>query len=218
MKIRISFLFAHALLQCTLNEQRIVGDKMKLRKSFFAMICMFLLSACGNTGINDALNWSLEDFTFTDQNGNEFGKDDLKGKIWVADFIFTNCTSICPPMTHNMTKIQKMAEEEGIENVEFVSFSVDPTIDSPEVLNDYGSKFELDFSNFHFLTGYDQSFIESFALENFKTIVKKPENEDQVIHQSYFYLVNQEGTIMQYYSGANDVPFEDIINDMKAIQ
>ncbi|WP_026073517.1 SCO family protein [Robertmurraya massiliosenegalensis] len=185
------------------------------------IIILLVFKSChqiGNTGINDALNWSLEDFTFTDQNGNEFGKDDLKGKIWVADFIFTNCTSICPPMTHNMTKIQKMAEEEGIENVEFVSFSVDPTIDSPEVLNDYGSKFELDFSNFHFLTGYDQSFIESFALENFKTIVKKPENEDQVIHQSYFYLVNQEGTIMQYYSGANDVPFEDIINDMKAIQ
>jgi protein SCO1/2 len=76
----------------------------------------------------------------------------------------------------------------------------------------------LDFSNYHFLTGYDQTFIETFARENFKTFVKKPENEDQVIHQTYFYLVDQEGTIMKYYSGANDVPFADIINDIKALQ
>jgi protein SCO1 len=191
---------------------------MKLRLSIVAIALLVLLSACGNSGIKDPLNWPIEDFTFTDHNGEEFGKKDLQGKIWMADFVFTNCDTICPPMTHNMTKLQKMAKEEGIENVEFISFSVDPEVDTPEVLKDYGGKFDLDFSNFRFLTGYSQSFIETFALENFKTLVKKPENEQQVIHQSYFYLVDQEGTIMQYYSGSSDVPYEDIINDMKALQ
>lgn len=179
---------------------------------------ILLLSACGNSGINDPLNWQLDDFTFTNQDGEEFGKEDLKGKVWVSDFIFTACTTSCPTLTFNMTKLQKMAEEEGIENVEFVSFSIDPEVDTPEVLKEYGNGFGVDYRNFHFLTGYDQRFIEDFARENFKALVNKPDNQDQVIHQNYFYLVNQEGVIMQYYSGASEVPYADIINDMKALQ
>lgn len=201
-----------------MNQAGIAGGKMKIRYSLLTILVLVLMTACGNKGIEDPLNYELEDFTFTDQNGQEFGKEDLKGKVWIADFIFTNCDTVCPPMTFNMTKLQKMAKEEGIENVEFVSFSVDPEIDTPEILKDYAGKFELDQSNFHFLTGYKQSFIETFALDNFKTLVKKPENQDQVIHQSYFFLVDKEGTIMQSYSGASDTPYADIINDIKTLQ
>lgn len=191
---------------------------MKIRLFLVTSMIVILLSACGGSGIKDPLNYPVEDFTFTDHNGEEFGSKNLEGKVWIADFIFTNCNTVCPPMTHNMTKLQKMVKEEGLENVEFVSFSVDPEVDSPEVLKEYGGKFELEFSNFHFLTGYKQEFIEKFALDNFKTLVKKPENEEQVIHQSYFYLVDQNGTIMKYYTGSSDVPYADIINDIKALQ
>ncbi|MDQ0155105.1 SCO family protein [Robertmurraya andreesenii] len=191
---------------------------MKSRRILMALMVLVLLSACGNTGIKDPLNYHIKDFTFTDHEGKKFGLKDLKGKVWVADFIFTNCTTICSPMTFNMAKLQKMAKEEGIENIEFVSFSVDPEVDTPEKLKEYGKNFDLDYSNYHFLTGYDQAFIESFALDNFKALVKKPENEDQVIHQGYFYLVDQKGTIMKYYKGSQDTPFADIITDMKALQ
>lgn len=191
---------------------------MKLRLGILVLVSLILLSACGGSGIKDPLNYHIEDFTFTDHEGEKFGLEDLQGKVWVADFIFTNCTTICLPMTHNMAKLQKMVKEEGIENIQFVSFSVDPEIDSPEVLKEYGEGFDLDFSNYHFLTGYKQAFIETFALENFKTLVKKPENEDQVIHQSYFFLVDQKGTIMKLYPGAEGIPFEDIVSDIKALQ
>lgn len=191
---------------------------MKLHHGFIILLLIAFLSACGSSGIKDPLNYHIEDFTFINQDGNEFGLKDLKGKVWLADFIFTKCDTICPPMTFNMTKLQQMAKEEGIENIEFVSFSVDPEIDTPEVLKEYGGKFDLNFDNFHFLTGYSQSFIETFALDNFKTLVKKPENEEQVIHQSYFFLVNENGTIMKLYPGAEGIPFADIINDMKALQ
>lgn len=191
---------------------------MKLRLGIVALIIVVILSGCGSNGIKDPLNYHIEKFTFTDHEGKEFGLKDLQGSVWVANFIFTNCDTICPPMTFNMTKLQQMVKEEGIENIEFVSFSVDPENDTPEVLKEYGGKFELDFDNFHFLTGYDQSFIETFALDNFKTLVKKPENEEQVIHQSYFYLVDQKGTIMKLYPGAEGIPFADIVNDIKAIQ
>lgn len=191
---------------------------MRLRLGIIATVFLLLLSACGGGGIKNPLNYEIEDFTFTNQDGKELGLKDLEGKVWVADFIYTYCTTECPPMTFNMTKLQKMVEEEGIENVEFVSFSIDPEVDSPEVLKEYGGNFELDFNNFHFLTGYDQAFIEKFALDNFKALVKKPENQEQVIHQVYFYLVDQNGTIMKAYNGFEDVPFAEIVSDIKALQ
>lgn len=90
-------------------------------------------------------------------------------------------------MTSNMTKLQQQLKDEGIKDVEFVSFSVDPEIDKPDVLKKYGDQFNVDYGNWHFLTGYGQEEIEQFALDNFKTIVKKPEAEDQVIHGTSFF-------------------------------
>jgi protein SCO1/2 len=192
---------------------------MKLR--VLAMICLaviLLLSACGQSGIKDALNWELADFTYTNQENKEFGLKDLEGKVWVADFIFTNCEDVCMPMTANMKKLQQLAEEEGIENIEFVSFSVDPKDDTAEVLKDYGSQYSADFSNWHFLTGYEQEEIEKYAMDNFKTIVKKPQTGGQVIHGTDFYLVDQEGNVMKYYTGLAEIPLDEIIRDIKALQ
>ena len=127
---------------------------MKLRSLTILMVAaILLLSACGSSGIKDAKNWPVADFAYTDQNGESFGLQDLKGKVWVADFIFTNCDDVCLPMTANMKKLQEEVEKEGIENIQFVSFSVDPTVDTPEILTEYGKQFSADFNNWHFLTG-----------------------------------------------------------------
>ena len=191
---------------------------MKVRFGVLFLGVLVFLSGCGQKGIPDAKNWPIEDFTFTNHEGEPFGLEDLKGKIWIADFIFTNCEDVCLPMTSNMVKLQTMVKEEGIENVEFVSFSIDPSVDSPDTLKQFGEQFNVDFNHYHFLTGYDQAFIEKFAVDNFKTLVKKPEGQDQVIHGTDFCLVDQEGKIMKFYTGLNDIPFEEIINDMKALQ
>ena len=192
---------------------------MKLRiMAIISILSVLLLSACGNGEIKDAKNWPIEDFTFINQANQEFGLADLKGKVWVADFIFTNCEDVCMPMTANMTKLQNMVKEEKIENIEFVSFSVDPTVDTPEVLTEYGKQYNADLSNWHFLTGYEQEKIESFAMSNFKTIVKKPKTGDQVVHQTFFYLINQDGKIMKIYPGLADIPFDEIMKDIKTLQ
>lgn len=175
-------------------------------------------AACGSGELKDAKNYPIGDFTFTNQDGEPVSKKDLKGKVWVADFIFTNCADVCPPMTANMAKLQDMLKEEGLEDVEIVSFSVDPTVDTPEVLKEYGHRFNVDFNNWSFLTGYSQEEIEKFALENFKALVKKPETGDQVIHGTDFYLVDQNGDMRKYYTGLKEVPFEQIIEDIKTLQ
>jgi protein SCO1 len=185
-------------------------------KRMVLLLAIVLLAACGKT-IPDAQNWPVSDFTFTDQNGKPFGLKDLKGKVWVADFIFTNCETVCPPMTAHMAKLQQMAKEKGL-HVEFVSFSVDPEVDTPEKLKEYAKKFNGDLSNWHLLTGYSQQEIEKFAEKNFKTIVQKPKNQSQVIHGTSFYLVDQNGKIVQTYSGVQDVPYEKILEHIQILQ
>lgn len=192
---------------------------MKKGMGFLFLAAVVLFAAgCGGGGLKDAMNYPIEDFTYTDEDGQAFSKADLKGKVWVADFVFTNCADVCPPMTANMAKLQDMMKEEGIKDVEIVSFSVDPAVDQPEVLKDYGKKFNVDFNNWSFLTGYSQEEIETFARESFKALVKKPESGDQVIHGTDFYLVDQDGVMRKTYSGFKEVPFEQIIKDIKTLQ
>jgi protein SCO1 len=192
---------------------------MKTRSYFvFGLVLILLLSGCGKKQIENAVNWPIKDFTATNQQNKQIGLKDLKGKVWVSAFIFTSCADVCPPMTANMVKLQKKLKEENLKDVELVSFSVDPTVDTPEVLTNYAKQFGVEFSNWTFLTGYSQEFIEKFAAESFKTIVKKPAEGNQVIHQTYLYLVDQEGNIKKTYSGYKDVPYEEIINDIKTLK
>jgi protein SCO1/2 len=194
-------------------------DGVKYKKVYlFLIISILLLSACGQNDIKDALNWPVKDFTFTDQNNKQFGSKDLKGKIWISDFIYTSCTDICPPMTANLVKLQEMIKQKGLKNVEFVSFSVDPTVDNPQALQAFAKKFGADTKTWTFLTGYSQKTIENFALQNYKALVKKPETGDQVIHGIDFYLVGPDGKIKKEYPGIKDVPFDQIINDIKTLQ
>lgn len=178
------------------------------------LIVSLLLAGCGPK-IKDPLNWEIEDFSFINQEGRDFGLTDLNGKVWIADFVFTNCVTVCLPMTKNMAELQQQLNEKDL-NVELVSFSVDPEIDTPEVLTKFANDYHADLSNWHFLTGYSQEYIEEFAFENFKTLVKKPEEDDQVIHGTSFFLVNQNGTIIKEYSGL-EFPIEEIIEDVKIL-
>jgi protein SCO1/2 len=177
-----------------------------------------IVNACSQQEIPNAKNWKVNDFTFTDQNENNLSKGDLEGKVWIADFIFTNCNTVCLPMTSNMKKLQDKISEEGLEDVQIVSFSVDPEFDNPAVLKKYGESFQADFDNWSFLTGYDQETIESLAKDSFKLLVSKPAEGDQVIHGTSFSLVNQDGIVVQQYSGLEDIPFDDIIKHIKILQ
>jgi len=192
---------------------------MKFKSLYIVcIIIIFALSACGQKDIENAKNWPIKDFTFTDQTNKPFGLKDLKGRIWIADFVFTRCTDVCPPMTANMVKLQEMVKKEGLKNVEFVSFSVDPEADTPEALRKFADRFGADTKNWSFLTGYSQTEIENFALKNFKALVKKPKEGDQVMHGTDFYLVGQDGKIKKTYSGFKDVPFDEMLKDIKVLQ
>lgn len=181
-------------------------------------ISLLVLTGCGGSDFKAQTNWEIEEFEFDNQRGEETSLEDLKGTVWLATFIFTNCETICPPMTFNLAEIQGMLKEKGIEDYKIVGFSVDPEVDTPEVLQEYLDMFEVpDQNNWELLTGYSQEYISQFAEQSFKAIVRNNPNNDQVIHGSRFYLIDQNGIAVKNYTGFEDVPKEEIVIDMETL-
>lgn len=172
--------------------------------------CCFLV-ACGT---NPTSTKAIAPFTFTNQNDNAFGTNQLKRNIWIATFIFTNCDTICDPMTAEMAVLQEEMQKKGLP-VQFVSFSVDPKTDTPETLRNYIQDFTEDTSNWNLLTGYTQDDIEIFAREQFNTMVQKPATSTQVIHGSNFYLVGADGDLLGEYNFVDPTYVDEIIKDVE---
>ncbi|WP_164219027.1 SCO family protein [Virgibacillus sp. YIM 98842] len=177
-------------------------------------ITTFTLAACGES-IEENMSGEVQNFEFTTQDNETLSLNDLKGEWWIADFIFTNCTTVCLPMTSNMADLQNKMKEEDLD-AHLVSFSVDPEYDSPEVLKEYAETYQADLSNWSFLTGYDFDTIKEFSTESFKSVVEAPpEGDDQVMHGTSFFLVNPEGEIIKRYSGTEAEEMDKIIQDLK---
>jgi protein SCO1/2 len=167
------------------------------------------------------LGWQVPAFQFTDQNGKPFGLSDLKGKVWLADFIFTQCPDVCPPMTANMARVQRELKAKGVD-LTFVSFSVDPDYDKPEVLKKFAAKYGADLGNWHFLTGYKVDEIRNIAKTVFKgEIIQQkgpsPEVPIMVMHPTQFYLVGPDGKVARFYDGLKPDP-EQIAKDVQALK
>ncbi len=136
---------------------------------------------------------SVPDFTLTNQQAQSFGLTNLEGKIWVANFIFTNCPTICPKMTQKMAELQTEFENEP---VYFVSFTVDPERDTTEVLSEYAKRYVADEKRWHFLTG-DKQQIYQLANEGFRLAASPHGNGFP--HSSKFTLVRPDGKVHAYY-------------------
>lgn len=182
---------------------------MKKRMALLAIAVLLLLSACGNEAI--------EDFSYTNQRGETVTNDSLKGEPWLAAFVFTNCDTVCPPMTFNLASIQEKLIDEGIEDYRIVAFSVDPARDTPEKMQEYLANYSVaDESKWNLLTGYTQPEIAEFAKDNFQAFVKDDPSSDQVVHGTTFYLMDSNGEIAETYDGYIDVPIEAIVDDLSS--
>ncbi|MCZ2258167.1 SCO family protein [Sporosarcina sp. G11-34] len=204
-----------------------------MRKLFvlpYVLLIILVLGACSSGGFKADHKYEIEPFEFTNQNNEKVSLDDLKGQVWLSQFVFTNCTTVCGPMMFHMAELQDQLIKNGVEDYKLVSFSVDPKNDTPEVLQEYLNGFatdpedtekDWDESKWEMLTGYTQEEIADISLKSFKMPVfpypdSSPE-AGQVLHGVLFSLVNQEGQVVKSYNGNEDVPFDQIVKDMKAL-
>lgn len=187
---------------------------MKHTRNLLFILVLFLV-ACSQE-IEPTMSSEVADFNFTTQDGDKLGLKDLKGQYWIADFIFTNCTSVCIPMTTNMTQLQDDLAEKNLD-IQFISFTVDPEYDSPEVLKSYAESYDADLSNWTFLTGYDFETIADISVKSFQSGLTEIPDSDQVQHGVRFFLVNPEGVVIKSYDGTLQNEIEDLMNDLKKV-
>jgi cytochrome oxidase Cu insertion factor (SCO1/SenC/PrrC family) len=151
-------------------------------------------------------------FKLTDEDGKPFDSDQLKGQVWIAAFIFTNCPGACPMMTQKMAKLQ---EAVPAANVKLVSFSVDPERDTPAVLKAYAGRFKADSSRWHFLTGDKQAMLD--AARGLKLSVTPAEGSRPIDHDERFLLVDTQGRVRGVYHSSNEDELKELAHDATAL-
>ncbi len=205
--------------------------------NFLKLMLVFILSsfflvACGDSDIDSSVKEKMKneskiqtnmaekvsDFEFVDQDGVSGNTKDYEGEYWIADLIFTNCTTVCIPMTSNMKKLQDEMIEEDLTNIELVSFSVDPDYDTTDVLTEYADDYEADLDNWSFVTGYEFDEIKELSIKSFRSMLQEPlPGDDQVTHGTRFFLINPQGEVIKNYDGMNGKVVDEIINDLKKL-
>lgn len=158
-----------------------------------------------------ATHGQLPDFSLTDQFGASFASSDLHDKVWVADFIFTSCATICPPMTIQMASLQ---DEFAGADVHFVSFSVDPERDTPTVLRRYADNYGADGGRWAFLTG-QKTAIYQLAHEGFNLATGHKGSE--ILHSTRFVLVDRNQQLRGYYESRSPGSLQQLRKDIKKL-
>ena len=143
---------------------------------------------------------TIAPFEFTNQNGKKITNKNFEGKIYIADFFFTTCPSICPILAKNMGVIQEIYKDDN--DIMLISHSVMPWVDSVEKIKEYATEKNAIYNKWHLVTGdrdkiYNIARSSYFADEDFK----KTKDESEFIHTENFVLVDVKGRIRGVYNG-----------------
>ena len=171
----------------------------------------------------------INDFSFINQDGLLINHDSMLGNIYVADFFFTTCPTICPVMTKNMAYVQEKLKV--YPELRFLSHTVNPTTDTPERFLEYIEEMRqnnimIDLNNWDFVTG-EKDEIYEIAKSYFVNVSPDSLAPGGFLHSEYFVLVDKEGrvrsgidkagNVLGVYDGTNDAQMKDLVNDVKVL-
>ncbi|MDQ3264951.1 MAG: SCO family protein [Myxococcota bacterium] len=162
---------------------------------------------------------TLPAFAFTNQRGEPFGSQQLEGKVWIANFIFTRCPSICPRFTGEMRRVQEKTQATK-PPIQLVSFSVDPAYDQPPVLAEYAQRHQADPRRWSFLTGAPEQ-VKGTVMEGFKVVLGGgdggADDPDNIFHGTHFVLVDDALQVRGYYRSDDPVAVKNLIRDARIL-
>jgi protein SCO1/2 len=155
--------------------------------------------------------WPVPAYRLVDQNGQTRTPEDLRGSVWVADFIFTSCKSVCPVLSAKMVQLQRAIPDP---RMKFVSFSVDPDRDTPEALRAYARRWAPDESRWTLLANTQQS-LEALS-KGMKTFVERQPDPDATLHSAEMFLIDGSGRVRGLYATDGD-SFEQLVPDARKL-
>jgi protein SCO1/2 len=159
-------------------------------------------------------------FSLFDQEGRIFSSDQLKGHIWLADFIFTECPGPCPRLSSRFQELGQMLERTP--DVKLVSFTVDPETDTPPVLKEYSKRFLADPARWYFLTGSEEVVkalvVKQFLMPLIKNPGGKKNSDGAYLHSTKVVLVDPDGQVRALYEGLGNEALQRILQDVGALK
>lgn len=166
--------------------------------------------------ISDRITHKIGNFSFTDQDGKTITQKDIEGKIHIANFMFTSCGSICPPMTQNLKEAGKYFENNS--GIVFLSFTVTPWIDNVPTLKAYKQNNRITNPNWHFLTGsrseiYRLARTSYFAEED----LGFSKDSTEFLHTEHILLVDKKKRIRGIYNGTLKLDIDQLIKDVQTL-
>ena len=178
--------------------------------SFLALLAF----GCSKTSANDVpVIAELPAFSLVDQDEQAFTPESMQRGVWVAAFVFTHCRATCPRLTAQMKKLQGRLSDVPIAH--FLSVSVDPRNDTPEVIKAYMTTNGIDESNWRFVTGQEEA-IQDFVVGGFKVGYGRTQWSTELTHSNSFALVDQHARIRGYY-GSDDDGIAELERDLRAL-
>lgn len=165
----------------------------------------------------DTVYHSIPDFAFVNQLGDTVTQSDFEGKIYVSDFFFTSCPTICPVMKSQMLRVYEHFKEEG--RVGILSHSIDPRHDTVEVLAEYSRNLGVEGTKWNFVTG-NQDAIYEIAQKSYLTTALEDSTaieEGGFIHSGAFLLIDKNKHVRGHYDGTVEEEVSQLIRDMELL-
>ncbi len=164
--------------------------------------------------VTDTLYHQVPDFHFTDQNGLPVTASTFEDKVYIADFFFTTCPTICPVMKNNLLKVYEAYRDSA--SVSILSHSIDPVHDSVAVLKDYANRLEVQAPGWYFVTG-NQDSIFSIARQYMVSALEDKEAPGGYAHSGALILMDKQRHIRGYYDGTEEEATKKLIRDIKIL-
>jgi len=166
--------------------------------------------------VGDTVYPKMIDFSYLNQDSMRVKSNEMKGKVWIADFFFTSCPTICPKMTEQLKRLNGLTEDLSDE-IQFISFSINPKHDTPSQLRRYIKHHKITAKNWQFFTG-DEAFTHDLGINHFQIFAGEDASAaGGYAHTAAFSLVDKEGYIRGVYMGTDTKEVNRLAKDVRKL-
>ena len=209
MKFLIPFILLLTLLSCNQSEK-------KVRVLPYVGNFDIVYSMVNGKEVADTVYPKMIDFSYFNQDSLVVKSADMKGKIWIADFFFTSCPTICPKMTEQMKRLNGMTKDIN-EHIQYISFSINPKYDTPEQLRKYIQVHKIKAKNWQFFTG-NEARTHDLGINNFQIFAGQDASAaGGYAHTGAFALVDKEGYVRGVYLGTDPKEVNKLEIDLRKL-
>lgn len=214
LKKAIPILISLGFFACDFQETPVEEHSLP----YFGNHDISLISQPDGTKLADTVYFTVPGFSFINQDSVEVSHQDYRGHIYVTDYFFTTCPSICPVMSSQMSRLQDLLKQKDLfGDVMILSHTVDPENDTPEVLKAYANQLGADSQHWNFVTGGKSDLYDQARYGYFMTALESDTAAGGFFHSDNFVLIDRGGHLRGYYDGTSTKEVNQLFEDIQLL-